>query len=309
VTGILSATGGYEAFYGLHECPFDVAPNTQMLFESQSYATALDATILAIRSNTPLVVVTGAAGTGKTLFCRSFTEGLITNILLSEYAGAPSSREEFFARLGDKLASFLGTDSPPPAANEDLLTRCRDLVQRLAVVDGAALFVIDNADELSPELFDDIGKLLSFDTNDTNRLQLLLVGRPALKTLLERPWARDLAPWEMKRLELRPLQEEEIGPYIDKRLSIAREESSRVRFSAAAVRAIAQLSKGIPAEVNRVSDRALQCGFFEQEEDIDVRQVLGAAQDLGLDTPLDLKVADSSRLFGIRKFFQKWRVE
>ena len=333
------ATGGYEGFYGLRECPFDLEPDTRMVFESQSYLTTLDETILAIRSNTPLIVVTGDIGTGKTLLCRSLMERLTDDVFLSEYAAPPSSSEEFLAQFASELGAVLGgSTSPSDTSRRDLLARCRDLLQRLAADDASALIVVDEAHDLPPELFDDMGQLLSLGTSETSHLQILLVGRPELAALLERSGAGHLAQYERQRLELRPLRDDEIGRYVDRRLWVAQsgaalrladtsasdEKGSKpfghagepfwqVRFAASAIRRVAQLSDGVPALVNLVCDRALQAGLVRRKRRIGPREVLAAARDLRLPVPLGLRFAGTSKYFALSVLFLSlavavWRV-
>jgi general secretion pathway protein A len=288
-----------------------------MVFESQSYLSIFDETIRAIPSDTTLIVVTGDIGTGKTLLCRSLSEVLASDVFLSEYASPPSSSEEFLWQLARELgASLDGSTSPSDTSRRGLLTRCQDLLRHLAADDASALIVVDEAHELSSELLDDMSQLLSFATSDTNHLQILLVGRPELESLLERPEAARLAQCEMKRLELRPLRDDEIGRYVDRRLWVSRSgvtlrlaDSSepgatdstqfgnagepfwQVRFARSAIRRVAQLSEGIPAVVNLVCDRALQSGLAHRKRRIGARHVLDAARDLRLPVPLGLRIA------------------
>ena len=71
-----AATGEYEAFFGLKESPFSLAPNPKFLFESATHMAALEQVTYALRRREPLVIVTGEIGTGKTMLCRTVLDRL-----------------------------------------------------------------------------------------------------------------------------------------------------------------------------------------------------------------------------------------
>ena len=316
------STGGYEGFYGLRECPFELAPDPRMVFDSQSYLTTLDDTLLAIQANVPLVIVTGDIGAGKTLYCRTLAFRLPGDALLLEFPSPPSSSEEFLGRFADDLGALVGVSSTlPDTSRRALLAQCRGILERLST-GTTALVVVDDAHELPLELLDDIHELLSVSTSETCRLQVILVGRPELETLLERPEAGPLAQYETRRLGLRPLQDDEIARYVDRRLWVAQDGAAvcltdtadsspeggirvgntgepfwHVRFAASAIRGVTLLSDGIPLLVNLLCDRALQSGLAHRKRRIGTRQVLAAARDLHLPVPLGLRFAGTAKYF------------
>jgi hypothetical protein len=141
---------------------------------------------------------------------------------------------------------------------------------------GCAVLVIDEAQDLHPEMLEQLRLLLNFETDEAKLLQIVLVGHPELNQTL-RHHAPQLDERVARRCELHPLSDAEIGPYIDHRLSMAHQLTrlsevtildsddgmrqasvSGITFTKAAIGVIATQSRGIPRAINVLCDRALE---------------------------------------------------
>ena len=110
-------------------------------------------------------------------------------------------------------------------------------------------------------------------------LQIVLVGEPGLTRLLR---TNDLRPLDERvnlRVELGPLEEEEVPGYVAHRLAVAG-RGERVDFGDAAIRKIFTLTGGVPRAINQICDRAMTLGYQVSASRIDADLVEQAAQQL-----------------------------
>jgi general secretion pathway protein A len=294
---------GYERYFGLVESPFALTPNPRFLFKSRSITEGLAHVTRALKRREALVVITGDAGTGKTLLCRLALQQLEPRTFVCVITNPLLSRDELIRQLLTDFGVVSGQSGRPGQASGHELVRI--LQQFLASLDSLrahAVIMIDEAQHLQPEVLEQIRLLSNFETDSSKLLQIVLVGQPELDRLLGTPALRQLEQRVSRRYELQPLVASEVQQYIERRLWIAhggpdglhdgRERTFwRVQFTAAAVHAITSLSGGLPRVINILCDRALEIAYRRRKKSIDAAEVLSAAEALKLKTPLKLKLA------------------
>jgi type II secretory pathway predicted ATPase ExeA len=307
VTNAAAQPTGYETFFGFHEAPFSLAPNTRFRFESASHQAALAQVTYALQRREPIIVVTGEIGTGKTLLCRTVVEQLDRQTFLSVISDPMLGRDDLLkCMLQDfGIVSKDRTQATPPRA--DLIQALNEFLLSLTPIGAHAVVVLDEAQHAQADVLEEIRLLSNRQDERGTMLQIMLVGQEDLGTLLTRPDLRQLRERISRYVRLDPLSLEEVSRYIEHRLAVAREPLTRpttpgaweleralaewnagpvaTTFGSAAVARVAELSQGIPRRINLLCDRALEYAFVAQSRFVDGEMVESAARSLQMDEP------------------------
>jgi general secretion pathway protein A len=242
----------YAPYFHLSEPPFSIAPNPRYLYPSPQHQEALAHLIYGISAGGGFVVLTGEVGTGKTTLCRCLLDQLPEDVDLALIFNPRLSPRELLASICDELHI---------AYSEDLasLKRLIDLLNRYLLESHArgrrTIVLIDEAQNLSYEVLEQIRLLTNLETHRAKLLQFILVGQPELGSLLAQPHLRQLSQRISARFHLRPLNARETAAYIRHRLAVSGAADSL--FSRLAVGEIHRRSGGIPRLINLICDRAL----------------------------------------------------
>lgn len=242
----------YAPYFHLSEPPFSIAPNPRYLYPSPQHQEALAHLLYGIGVGGGFVVLTGEVGTGKTTLCRCLLDQLPEDVDLALIFNPRLSPRELLASICDELHIAY----PENRAN---LKQLIDLLNRHLLEVHArgrrTIVLIDEAQNLSFEVLEQIRLLTNLETNQAKLLQIILVGQPELGFLLARPNLRQLSQRICARFHLRPLNFRETAAYIRHRLAVSGGEDSL--FSRPAIGEIYRRSGGIPRVINLICDRAL----------------------------------------------------
>src|SRR5579863_4453653 len=234
----------YLAFFGLAEKPFSITPDPRYLYLSARHADALAHLVYGISEAGGFVQLTGEVGTGKTTIIRSLLSRTPQNAEIALILNPRLSPGEFLLSLCEELG--MGADG---SAKElvDLLNRylLRSHAQGRRVV-----LIVDEAQNLAPEVLEQIRLLTNLETETQKLLQIILIGQPELRRLLAREDLRQLAQRITGRYHLDPLSREETAAYIRHRLRVA--GATRDVFTRGALYEIYRVSGGIPRLINIV---------------------------------------------------------
>ena len=306
----LPSVCAYDEFYAFTEPPFGLTPNTRFVFWGGSLSLALEQIMLAMRAREGVVVVTGDTGTGKTMLCRALASHLRPYTMLSMVVNPTLGADDLLKQI---LLDFgvSGGEQRIGETNNELFRVLEEfLVTRISQGDRAVL-IIDEAQHLQPQVFEQIRLLSNLESEDAKLLQVVLVGHPDLESVLRRPEQRGFDQRVSRRCELRALTPEDVRRYVDHRLTVAQafsantladptpvpqvlmsgETSDRlpgrpVEFTPTAIAAIATLSQGVPRVINLLCDRALEVGHGRESRSIDRELVRIAAGKLRLRHPV-----------------------
>ena len=135
----------------------------------------------------------------------------------------------------------------------------RFLLDQLAEGNDVVL-LIDEAQDLEPELLEQVRLLSNLETDQRKLLQIVLIGQPELRDKLNERRLRQLRQRITVRYHLAPLSRGETEHYIRHRLHVAG-GNGRPGFDRWALRGIHRYSRGMPRLINAVCDKALLCGF------------------------------------------------
>ncbi len=278
----------YEDYYGFAEKPFSLTPDPKYLYRSPSHASAFELLQYAIRRREGFVVVTGDIGTGKTTLCRALLEQIdrttYTALVLNPFLSEDDLLRRVLQDFGVATRDELRTGRLAGACKETLIDLLYDFLLGLVAQRATAVLIIDEAQNLPPQVLEQIRILSNLETDKEKLLQIILVGQLNLQRVLHAPEMRQLDQRVSIRYRLMPLDQEGVTAYVTHRLAIAG-GTAGVTFSTPALRQVYRLSSGIPRLINLVCDRALLAGFSLRTNRITPELVTRAARSLDLETP------------------------
>jgi general secretion pathway protein A len=264
----------YLEYYGLSLPPFDLTPNPRFLFYSAKHREAFNHLLYGIREPKGFVQLTGEVGAGKTTVCRAMLEQLgdrfATALILNPVLNADQLMKAIAMEFGLDVRNMDRLDTVA-ALNQFLL--------RQAELQLDAVLIIDEAQDLTDELLEQVRLLSNLETDDRKLLQIVLMGQPELRTRLNAHALRQLRQRIMVRYHLKPLSRAEVGQYVRHRLQVSGAKGSP-SFTAGALWRLHRYSGGIPRLVNAVCDKCLLAGFVQNEDQIDFRKVGVAIREL-----------------------------
>ena len=249
----------YASFFGLNEKPFSITPDPRFLFLSERHAEALAHLVYGINEAGGFIQLTGEVGTGKTTVVRSLLTQAPKHAEIALILNPRMTPAEFLLAICEELGIAV------PAASAGSLKDLVDLLSRhllKAHSQGKRIvLVVDEAQNLAPEVLEQVRLLTNLETETQKLLQIILIGQPELRELLGRVELRQLAQRITGRYHLDPLSGAEAASYVRHRLRVA--GATREVFTAGALREIQRLSGGVPRLINIIADRALLGAFTE----------------------------------------------
>jgi general secretion pathway protein A len=290
----------YNSFYGFDVDPFRVNPDPRFLYFSESHREALATLVYAVRERKGFIVLTGEVGTGKTTVVNALVQKLERNVQSAYLFNTALSLEDFFAYLFEEL----GLEHVTPFQKATALHRLNHyLIERLRK-GHQTLLLIDEAQNLSPELLEEVRMLSNLETPQSKLLQIVLIGQPELADALAQPALRQLRQRIELRHTIRALTPRETAEYVRERLLIAGHETGDV-FPSSALKAIAKYTGGIPRSINVLCDNALLIGFAKESLRVSAGMVQEAALDMGLIQPTSPQVNGQTEPVSRPGFFRR----
>ena len=268
----------YKKFYGLRENPFNVNPDPRFLFVTGHIQEALACLHYGIENRKGFILLTGEAGTGKTTLLNKLLESLRQQAVASAFIFNPRLNTIQFL---DYMLGDFGLPTEPRMKSQMLMRLNQWLLERFQT-GGTTVLVVDEAQNLSLEVLEEVRLLTNFETSSEKLLQIVLCGQPELERKLGQPQVRQLRQRITLRSKTYPLKAEEIQNYVAGRLRVAGWEGQTI-FSAEALRTIHEYSHGIPRVVNLLCEHALISGFADQKAVIGPEIVMELVKEFELD--------------------------
>ncbi len=267
----------YAAYFGLKENPFKLSPQPGYLFFSEQHRDALNYLIYGIREKKGFVLISGGIGTGKTTICRTLLGRLDDSVETALIFNTAVSDLE----LLESVVREFGIETPAQnATRKTYVDALNDFLLGNFAAGKNALLLIDEAQNLSHGVLEQIRMLSNLETEKDKLLQIVLVGQPEIKDTLALPALRQLNERITVRYDLQPLGADDVATYIDHRLRVAG-GPGKIRFTRGAYRLIYDYSEGIPRRINALCDRALLIAYTKNIAGIDRRTIRLAARDIG----------------------------
>ena len=264
----------YNAFFGFRERPFQLVPNPAYLFLSKCHEEALAHLVYAISHGDGFVEIIGEVGTGKTTLCRVFLEHLDDSTEAAYIINPKLNAVQLLKAINDEFA----IDSGPDTIKE-LIDALNGFLLQKRKEGKNVLLLIDEAQNLTQEVLEQLRLLSNLETNTQKLLQIILVGQPELDDMLHSYQLRQLGQRITLSCHLRPLSFKETREYIQHRIHIASARPD-LKFTSAAFRGIYKYSGGLPRLINIVCDRALLTAFGYNQFKITGAIAKGAVREL-----------------------------
>jgi general secretion pathway protein A len=266
----------YQEHYGFVRSPFEMTPDPAFLVLQDTHREGLATLVYAVRSRKGFVLLTGEVGTGKTTLLHSLLAQLDREAAAAFIFNPRLEPLDFFRMLFEEF----GIEEKCSSKAEYLLALNRFLIERLER-DLPTLLIVDEAQNLSAEMLEEIRLLSNLETPTSKLLQIMLVGQPELSEMLAKPELRQLRQRIVLRHTLRPFTEQEMCHYIDERLRLAG-YTGKALFKNAALKELYRVTEGVPRLINVVCDGALLLGFGREQVTLDANAIQEVARDLAL---------------------------
>ncbi len=265
----------YLDYYGFKEKPFTITPNPRFIYLSKNHKEVFAHLLYGVQHHAGFIEVTGEVGTGKTTVLRtllneldeeSYRIALILNPCLSSYELLRTISREY---------GLHGEES----SIADLLEHLNRFLLEQHRQGRTVVLVIDEAQNLDPQVLEQIRLLSNLETETDKLIQIVLVGQPELGKLLEKPELRQLSQRVTVRYHLMPMDFQDTKAYIEHRLTIAGFHRAAV-FTEGALKKIFAISGGYPRVINIVCDRALLIGYTEGRRELSTAMIRTAISEI-----------------------------
>jgi general secretion pathway protein A len=287
----------YESFYGLRERAFSLTPDPQFLYLNQRCRDAIKHILYGIERREGFALIAGDVGTGKTTLCWGLLErlegkkvstALVQNPMLSETDILRSILQDLGVkppRTAEQLSSNWSEDPFDSSwlrglDKKDLLDRLNTFLAERAQEDVFTVLIIDESQNLSLEMLEQLRLLSNLETAKRKLLQIIFVGQLELEEKLRLPVLRQLDQRISIRFETKAFSRDDTEKYIRHRLVVATGGRSKVRFGSGTLNAIHRYSKGYPRLINLICDRALLAGYTQRSSTITRKMVRSAVSSL-----------------------------
>jgi general secretion pathway protein A len=266
----------YTSFFGLAEKPFAITPDPRYLYLSERHAEALAHLLYGINESGGFIQLTGEVGTGKTTVVRTLLSRVPHHADVAVILNPRVTPVEFLLTICEELGLAIAD------ADRESVKQIVDALNRRllnAHAEGRRIIVlVDEAQNLSIDVLEQLRLLTNLETPTQKLLQIILIGQPELRELLDRTDLRQLAQRITGRYHLKPLSREETKGYVRHRLRVA--GATEDIFTPGALVELHRLSLGIPRVINVACDRALLGAYTQETKKITASLVRQAAGEV-----------------------------
>ena len=269
----------YAQFFGLKQEPFSIAPDPRYLFMSERHREALAHLLYGVGGGGGFVLLTGEIGAGKTTVCRCFLEQIPKRCNVAYIFNPKLTVPELLKSVCDEFHIPLPEYGPGTATVKDYLDPLNAFLLRTHAVGQNNVLIIDEAQNLSADVLEQLRLLTNLETSERKLLQIVLIGQPELRDMLARPELEQLAQRVIARFHLGALTESETAHYIRHRLTVAG-LNRPLPFDRPARKRVHELSRGVPRRINLLCDRALLGAYAEGKARVDTEIVDKAATEV-----------------------------
>jgi general secretion pathway protein A len=279
----------YQQYFALNCEPFSIVPDPGFLYPSSQHRQAVAHLKYGLDREGGFVLLTGEVGTGKTTLTRTLLKRLPAHVRVAYVLNSTLEVTDVLASICQELSIDL-----PKSSKTSLSKNCIDALNSDLIAAHAegkkTLVVIEEAQNLSPEVLEILRLLSNLETATHKLLHILLVGQPELLETLAQKSQRQLNQRVVARFHLLPLEKTDIANYVNHRLHHA--GANREIFENSAMTALYKLTKGVPRLINLICHHALLAAYATGVKTVSAKLVKRAAKEI-FDTQLPKKKSSS----------------
>ncbi len=271
--------GMYAEYFGLKHDPFSIAPDPRYLFMSERHREALAHLLYGVRGGGGFVLLSGEIGAGKTTICRCFLEQIPAQCRVAYIFNPKLTVGDLLKTICREFHVKVRHEGAGPATIKEHLDPLNEYLLQSHARGERNVLIIDEAQNLSPHVLEQLRLLTNLETNERKLLQIILIGQPELRNVIARPELEQLAQRVVARFHLGTLDEAETRQYIQHRLQVAGLRGPSP-FSTHALRRIHEITRGVPRRINLLCDRALLGAYATHQPRVDQAVVDKAAREV-----------------------------
>lgn len=263
----------YTRHFGLRERPFSLVPDPDFLFWSPLHSRAYAMLEYGIVTRAPITLITGEVGAGKTTLLHHLLKSVGPDVRVGLIANAHGDRGELLRWV--LLA--LGQTAMPQASYVDLFGQFQAYLIAEYAQGRRVILIFDEAQNLSRESLEELRMFTNINANKDELLQLVLVGQPELRTMVQRPDLSQFAQRVAANFHLTAMDHTMVWAYICHRLGVAGAAPGEPLFQRAAADRVYEVTRGVPRLVNQLCDLALVYAYSQNLHSVSrstVQQVL-----------------------------------
>lgn len=279
----------YAGYFGLQQTPFSIAPDPRYLLMSERHREALALLLYGVQGGGGFVLLTGEIGAGKTTVCRCFLEQIPENCRVAYIFNPKLTVGDLLKTICHEFQLEVRHEGIGPATIKDYLDPLNEYLLRSHAAGQRNVLIIDEAQNLTPHVLEQLRLLTNLETNERKLLQIVLIGQPELRTVLARPELEQLAQRVIARFHLGALSAAETRRYVRHRMEVAGLRGP-LPFSNEALARVHAITRGVPRRINLLCDRALLGAYAT-----DSRQIGPAMVDKAASEVFDMPASGSSQ--------------
>ncbi len=269
----------YMRFFGLKQQPFSLAPDPRYLYMSKRHREALAHLLYGVGGGGGFVLLSGEIGAGKTTVCRCFLEQIPKRCNVAYIFNPKLTVMELLKTVCDEFHIPLPPDDAPAPTVKTYVDALNGFLLETHAVGQNNVLIIDEAQMLSADVLEQLRLLTNLETNERKLLQIVLIGQPELRTMLEQPELEQLAQRVIARFHLNALSAKETEHYIRHRLSVAG-MTRAIPFDPSALQRIHELTRGVPRRINLLCDRVMLGAYAHGKHSIDIPMIEKAGREV-----------------------------
>lgn len=270
----------FESFFGLSENPFNLTPDPKFLYLSKVHQEALSHLLYGIEQRKGFVLITGEVGAGKTTICRSLL-GMLPKKIQTALILNPSLSD---VELLQTINQDFGINNSQ-TSKKVLLDELYEFLIQNFIDGGNAALIIDECQNLSPEVLEQIRMLSNLETEKEKLLQIIMIGQPQLAKVLSSPDLKQINDRIVLRYHIWPLGLADTKSYINHRLIVSGSNGD-INFASQAIKKIYAYSQGLPRKINALAERSMLIAYLKAKRkitgqivDIAIKELEGNYQD------------------------------
>ncbi len=254
----------YAEFFGLRELPFNNTPDPRFFYSTPDHEEALASLIYSVKEKKGFVLLTGEVGAGKTL---------VSRLMIKHFAGtiAFANLNHAIKDSGDLIESLCAEFELPhdkKASNAQLVRTLHDFLLAKFAQNTPVVVVLDEAQNLSVEGFEQLRMIGNLEADDAKLLQIAIVGQPELQTMFQSNALRQLRQRLFRSFHLPALDRNAVDGYIRHRLQVAGARDP-VMFGSRSIDAIHKASRGLPRLINTLCDNIMLSAYSADRKKLD----------------------------------------